>query len=145
MQDCGVTRLVADTRFLTESTLLTFFWTLVSAAEGEKISAIAPTVISSPMSRSSSSSGIVTRSEAVRPKSHRSSETILSELNALIERQASALPGSSSASCSWMEIIVVDSALRNRDRFAVLWPILESHYERTLLRTNVPLSYANER
>jgi hypothetical protein len=72
------------------------------------------------------------------------------------------LPSASVASCAWLEMLVVETALRNRDRFALLWPTLSMHYRRMIgpLRviqnpsvvnqmsgksTYVPLNYASER
>lgn len=47
-------------------------------------------------------------------------------------------------SCAWLETILVDVSLRNRDRFNLLWPILEKHYVSTLSGSS-QLTYASER
>lgn len=54
------------------------------------------------------------------------------------------LPNSSSSSRSWMEMVIVDAALRNRDRFIIYLPVLASHYERTLSAAK-SLSFVTER
>jgi hypothetical protein len=48
------------------------------------------------------------------------------------------------ASCCWIENIVVDVILRNRDRFVLCWPHLKSHYMRTLADQNAEFSRISE-
>ena len=55
-----------------------------------------------------------------------------------------------STSCiAWLEMVLVEVALRNRDRFHALWPLLRNHFIRTLSSPAsdcaVPLSYVTER
>jgi hypothetical protein len=48
------------------------------------------------------------------------------------------------SSRAWFEMVAVDVVLKNRDRCALLWPLLESHF--LSLRTeNQPVSYVVER
>ena len=60
-------------------------------------------------------------------------------------------PALSAAAVSWLEILLVDVALRNRDRFSVVWPLLRDHYKRTLFGAgdgggvSIKLSYITER
>lgn len=51
----------------------------------------------------------------------------------------------SSASVAWLEMVLVEVSLRNRDRFASLWPVLKHHYVRVLCGSAVSLSYVAER
>jgi hypothetical protein len=51
----------------------------------------------------------------------------------------------SSSSMAWLEVILVELALRNRDRFQVCWPILRAHYLRSLGSVSFKLSYVAER
>lgn len=52
----------------------------------------------------------------------------------------------SSNSVAWLEILVSEIALRNRDRIgAKLWPLLASHYRRTIGTNALTLDYALER
>jgi hypothetical protein len=44
------------------------------------------------------------------------------------------LPNPSESSRCWLEMVLVETALRNRDRFSLLWPHLSGHYGRTLGR-----------
>eukprot|EP01037_Dinobryon_pediforme_P019177 gene19177-19550_t len=49
---------------------------------------------------------------------------------------------------SWLEMLLVEVALRNRDRFASIWPLLRDHYTRTIGPKSVSmanLSYIAER
>ena len=49
----------------------------------------------------------------------------------------------SMASASWLEMLIVEITLRNRDRFNLLWPSLERHY--SFLSGCDEFSYAVER
>mmetsp|Transcript_5922 Transcript_5922/g.9632 ORF Transcript_5922/g.9632 Transcript_5922/m.9632 type:complete len:2029 (-) Transcript_5922:706-6792(-) len=40
------------------------------------------------------------------------------------------LPLPTEASASWLEVVVVEIALRNRDRMTLIWPLLVEHYTR---------------
>jgi hypothetical protein len=51
----------------------------------------------------------------------------------------------SASSIAWLEMSVVEISLRNRDRFAVIWPILKKHYLETLTNVKSGLSYITER
>ncbi|KAJ1390138.1 hypothetical protein B484DRAFT_439804, partial [Ochromonadaceae sp. CCMP2298] len=51
----------------------------------------------------------------------------------------------SAPTVSWLEMILVEVSLRNRDRFTSFWPILKAHYLRTLTGPHVRLSYTTER
>jgi hypothetical protein len=50
------------------------------------------------------------------------------------------------SSYAWLEMLLIEIALRNRDRFQICWPLLRSHYQRCLSQ-NVfsKLSYVTER
>ena len=50
----------------------------------------------------------------------------------------------SAATIAWLENVLVEVILRNRDRFTLLWPILSTHYSAGLCPTST-LSYAVER
>jgi hypothetical protein len=50
------------------------------------------------------------------------------------------------SSISWLEMMIVEISLRNRDRFAIIWPILKSHYIKTLGDPyELPINYITER
>eukprot|EP01039_Chlorochromonas_danica_P002473 gene2473-2708_t len=51
----------------------------------------------------------------------------------------------SASSMSWLEMVLVDLALRNRDRFQICWSILRLHYLRSLGSSSFKLSYVTER
>lgn len=51
----------------------------------------------------------------------------------------------SSSTIAWLEMILVDVSLRNRDRFNIIWPILKHHYLKVLSGSYVKLSYIAER
>jgi hypothetical protein len=52
------------------------------------------------------------------------------------------------SSAAWLELVLVELALRNRDRFQSCWPALQQHYLRSLGTSNtggIKLSYVCER
>lgn len=51
----------------------------------------------------------------------------------------------SASSIAWLEMVLVELALRNRDRFQVCWPTLRAHYLRSLGSNSFKLSYVAER
>jgi hypothetical protein len=51
----------------------------------------------------------------------------------------------SSATIAWLEMVLVEISLRNRDRFQTFWPILKHHYIRVLSGSQASLSYITER
>ena len=51
----------------------------------------------------------------------------------------------STASASWLETILTEICLRNRDRFQLCWEILKHHYLKTFGSRGCPLSYITER
>lgn len=51
----------------------------------------------------------------------------------------------SASSMAWLEVVLVEISLRNRDRFHVCWLILRSHYLRSLGSSSFRLSYVAER
>jgi hypothetical protein len=55
------------------------------------------------------------------------------------------LPPISAASAAWLENILVDIALRNRERLLIIWPLLRAHYVNTLGQGVVISSYITER
>ena len=52
----------------------------------------------------------------------------------------SPLPLPTEASASWLEVVVVEVALRNRDRMALIWPTLVEHYTRAFALDGVGVS-----
>ncbi|RYG65283.1 hypothetical protein EON64_12245, partial [archaeon] len=55
------------------------------------------------------------------------------------------LGGISQSSAAWLEMLLVELSLRNRNRFALCWPLLKLHYLRSLAAQPVKLSYVSER
>lgn len=51
----------------------------------------------------------------------------------------------SAASIAWLEMLLVEIVLRNRDRFHLCWPYLKYHYTRSLGNSFHKLSYITER
>ena len=62
----------------------------------------------------------------------------LSSLEDVMEHAMTALPAPSLASTSWLEIMLVEFCLRNRDRLSCLWPSLAVHYIRAAVTVAAP-------
>ena len=62
----------------------------------------------------------------------------MQEIQAILDREnalssylpSTPLPLPTEASASWLEVMVVEVSLRNRDRMSLMWPILRDHYTR---------------
>ena len=80
--------------------------------------------------------------------SRNSSEELLFSTKAFLAESHAALAARhsfSSSSVAWLEMVLVEISLRNRDRFSTFWPILKHHYIRVLSGPLVTLSYITER
>jgi len=63
-------------------------------------------------------------------------ESILNNLRQLIFSVSCTLSSPSDCSRCWLEMILVETALRNRDRFSLLWPHISSHFAKMLGRSH---------
>jgi hypothetical protein len=102
---CGVDEIVRNSKFLDDSSLTIYIQALIAnieglGVEGEKVPT-QPSEISKKVEL-----------------------TIESALNLCTSR----LPPQSASSIAWLEMILADIALRNRDRFHLIWPALSKHY-----------------
>ena len=111
VEKCGIAQLVSDTRFMNESILQDFTISLISTTE-------------------SLENGNV----KIELKKEDSTDPNINQLQNLISDINSNLPPPSESSRSWLEMILVETALRNRDRFSLLWPHISMHYNRMLGR-----------
>merc|ERR1711871_99444 len=120
VEKCGISQLVSDTRFMTEEILQDFTASLVDMTE----------VVIETVQKDNSNEETGSRpSEDVMDPS-------IAELNIFVASVASNLPPPSESSRCWLEMILVETSLRNRDRFSLLWPIISKHYETTLGTVN---------
>ena len=77
-------------------------------------------------------------------------EPSLVGLHNLVSFIAEGIPPPSESSCAWLEMIRVETSIRNRDRFSLLWPLISAHYSKMLGRNQasdaiVKFNYATER
>ena len=126
---CGVANLVSDSRFLNETALRGFFTSLLAAAEGGRSFERA-----SDTSTSVSTSTPLAAALAAELQEDVGNDVskLMARLQELLLKQYTSLPTASAASTAWLEILVVETSLRNRDRFALLWPDLSQHYHRCI-------------
>ena len=185
IEQCGVESVVSDSRFLSESALQDFLVSLMDTAETNDKIMMANhhqrtnktylnennTPFNTPFNtparynENRSTDSISPTPIMISEKSqinNPSGRVVMQELHETLVSLYNDLPPASVASCAWLEMLVVETALRNRDRFALLWPPLSMHYRRMVgpLRviqnpsvvnqmsgksTYVPLNYASER
>lgn len=117
---CGIDRLVADSKFFPDETLLSFVKAIAA-----QISRVAPASVTA------------------RATGNKSKSAVSAELDVAAHHDER-LPPPSAATVAWLENVLVEVALRNRDRFVLLWPTLSEHYSAGLSPTS-SLSYAVER
>jgi hypothetical protein len=129
---CGVASLVSGTRFLGEASLVKLFDALVACAEAPVHAQAAA------LQRDRSTSAVRGLSQGQGRRAPL--EVVASILSSVCQD----LPSPSLPTCAWLEMVLVDTALRNRDRFQLLWPSLEAHYGRTLCGCDA-VTYLTER
>ena len=110
-------QIVSDTRFLDEDSLLNFVGALSQLTQIGDLTGV---------------------------QVYTNIETDIVGLKNELEAVLATKIGISSSSASWLEMVIVDVILRNRDRFGVLWATFESHYIRSLCGCDV-FSYKSER
>lgn len=120
---CEIASLISGTRFLSEASLMTLVGAILRLAEGANVSVL-------------SDRGIRDGAAASRDP--------LEAVQTIISNICYDTPLPSSATASWLEMILVDISLRNRDRFGRLWPSLDAHYRRVLSGSDT-ISYVTER
>ena len=155
MASCGVAQLVSDTRFFSESTLGIFFESLIRAAESGDGMADSESLELSDINRCNSPGILLNESKVndlkvIKKKNAINTnevENILSLIMSSIsdvQLKASSTDLISASSISWLENILIEASLRNRDRLCLFWNLLVKHYEMTI-ETAVLLTYPLER
>lgn len=135
---CGIAQIISDTRFYSEDTLCYFFESLVAVTE-----------------TADGFEHVRVQSESIKASEHTSTEksshcSVCAGLQAIMGELSGALLRSSSeafvspSSVTWLENLLVEASLRNRDRLSLFWTMLAQHYETTIKRT-VLLTYPLER
>ena len=151
----GIAQLVSDSRFLSEQSLDALLRSLVAMAEAKDESHHGDQSDAQPVSSSvpaEAGSEAPTSKEAKEGKtvqfSRNASDELLHVTRDFLAASYSALAAKhsfSSSTVSWLEMVLVEISLRNRDRFSTFWPILKHHYIRVLSGPLVDLSYVTER
>ena len=130
---CGIAQIVSDTRFYSEDVLDVFLEALVAvaqAADGFHV-----------IDRAKPGLGIE-RKGAQSPASLCLDGCIDGITDSMYS--SSAVVYVSPSSVSWLENLLVETSLRNRDRLFIFWTLLTQHYEKTI-QGAVVLTYPLER
>jgi hypothetical protein len=124
MLDENILQIISDSKFLEEKCILIYFQQLCHAMERKGLQ---------------QGQGHVRMNSLLFPGS--SLEPIYEPVNSLgghgIEELkqylidvSKKLPPPTEASCAWLEMLLVEAALRNRDRMSLIWPMISAHYSR---------------
>jgi hypothetical protein len=140
VNSCHVGQLVSESRFLSESSLDAVLRSLVCVTEckDEAVRALAEAAEAALADVAAVTDTGTEHSGA--PERWQAAPFLVECHLALQSRHAY-----SSASVAWLEMVLVEVSLRNRDRFSSFWPILKHHYIRALCGPSVQLSYVTER
>ena len=137
---CGIAQIVSDTRFYSEDVLSVFLEALVAvtqAADGfHGQNGHISTADSKKTEQGLGGKG------AHSPASLSLEGCIDGISDAMLS--SSAVVFVSPSSVSWLENLLVETSLRNRDRLFLFWVLLSQHYEKTI-RGTVALTYPLER
>ncbi len=166
ISDCGLTNLVADTRFLTEASLLKFLTSLTGMTRRTSESSLLfpnedstclppppPAAAKTQQQQQPQHPPKQQQQQQIKKSSSdscefsiwTSHETVLSLVKSIARSAVnSGISLPSACSCAWMEMVLVEVSLRNRDRFATIWPVVGRHYCATL-NAAAYLSYITER
>lgn len=141
---CNLNALITDSKFLPEHILLAFMQSIARTTEYYTLS------------ESSSDSQLLVDFENLPPVGALLSEdlptcpvpkrgTLFGDYLADSLAIDALRKSISTSSLAWLEVVLVEIALRNRDRFHVCWPTLRAHYLRSLGSQSFKLSYVAER
>jgi hypothetical protein len=115
----NVNHLISDSKFLEESCFLLFFGELSTAA---KRGLAPPPAVSTPPVVAGNPEG-----EEDDPVSSEGGKGV-KDLESALRDVSIQLPNPTEATLAWFEMVIVEAALRNRDRISLIWPILADHY-----------------
>jgi hypothetical protein len=137
--ESDIGRLVNDSRYLTENSLVGCLVAVLACTESSDDGCDRPHIWAKSLKLFKLLSESVVKSSEVVDNGD-----VVSSLGERLASLCASLPPSGESSCAWLEMQLVDITLRNRDRFALTWQLLDSHYRITLGAT-ASLSYVTER
>jgi hypothetical protein len=129
----GIGRIVSDSRYLTEQSLFNSLLAIICCTESSE---------ESTHTNKFQSCAKLCHSHMV--EDDEDTAAVCAALGEKLNRLYDMLPNCSECSCSWLEMLLADIVLRNRDRFSLIWPTLEQHYKCTL-GPNATLNFVTER
>lgn len=119
MVEENVLQIISDSKFLEEKCILLYFQQLCHAMErkGQNIRANSLVFLGSSL-------------EPVYEPVNSLGGHGIEELKQYLIDVSRKLPPPSEASSAWLEMVLVEAALRNRDRMSLIWPMISAHYSR---------------
>ena len=151
----GIIQLVSDSRFLSEAVLQQFLKSLISVIEVKEdvftvVMDNTHEVMDNTLMTITGVTGLsgCSRQQQQQQQALDSIQVVNGKYDEFFSQCRQSLNSRfsfSSSTIAWLEMIVVDVSLRNRDRFNIIWPILKHHYLKVLSGSYVKLSYIAER
>ena len=121
--DENIEQLVIDSKFLEESCIQLYFEKLCSTAERGLGGAD-----DLHLSASHEDSVIVNKSDAEDDPVVSDGGRGVRDLKQCLDQVTARLLPPTEASSAWLEMVLVESSLRNRDRMGLVWPVISRHY-----------------
>lgn len=138
-------QLFSDTKFIPEQNLIVFLTSLIHIVEAKgcgneglsKVSAV--TVMPSGDKNSKTTTEVRLIDDVARRRNQ------VLDLAGETRQQLTAIGSLTWSSAAWLEMLLVEVSLSNRDRFGVVWPLLKTHFSKVLGGSTVSMSYLSER
>ncbi|CAE7439680.1 unnamed protein product, partial [Symbiodinium microadriaticum] len=123
-----IEQLVTDSKFLEESCVVLYFEKLCAAAERGLLGTLDESSLRTQSHDDPSAPVVVSKSDAEEDPVVSDGGRGVQDLNQFLEQVTASLPPPTEASTAWLEMVVVESSLRNRDRIGLIWPTVSGHY-----------------
>jgi hypothetical protein len=128
MLEENILQIISDSKFLEEKCVILYFQQLCHAMErkgaGQRLNTL--TTMTTTSGGSASVSLAPSYDEPVNSLGGHGIE----ELKKYLIDVSKKLPPPTEASSAWLEMVLVEAALRNRDRMSLIWPMISAHYSR---------------
>ena len=119
-----IEHLVTDSKFLEEGRISLYFEKLCAAAERGLVEGSRPC----PNGDDLSATTVVNKCDAEEDPVVSDGGRGVQDLNLFLDKVSASLPAPTEASTAWLEMVLVESSLRNRDRIGLIWPMVSNHY-----------------
>lgn len=120
MIDENIIQIISDSKFLEEKCILLYFQQLCHVMESKRQSKI--------------TSELTLQSNCPLDPGDEPAPSVgghgIEDLKHYLVEVSKKLPPPTEASSAWLEMVLVEATLRNRDRLSLIWPMISTHYSR---------------